>query len=182
MSGTFQVDLNKRLEDSKFAEEYGDNIAKAEIAVTIAQARRAKGVTQKELAGRLGKTQSYVAKLESGDANPTVGKVGWILAKMGLKLTTGINELGSSIENKELSHLSIGSNQTFLSLNNRLVLAGEHEGAVVGASWVPTFDGGIIQCAAGVSVVVVGTNNIADDLSDVIWQSPGEDRKIKALK
>jgi transcriptional regulator with XRE-family HTH domain len=88
MGRRFRDDLAKRLEDSRFAEEFGAEAAKTDLALTLAEARLRSGVTQVQLANRLGKTQSYIAKLERGDANPTVGNVGRIMATMGLKLST----------------------------------------------------------------------------------------------
>lgn len=75
-----------RLTDPEYAQEYGDEYARASLAVCLATARREAGVSQTELARRIGKSQPYVSKLESGEANPTVGAVGRILACMGRQL------------------------------------------------------------------------------------------------
>lgn len=42
------------------------------VGLRIAEARRAAGLTQAGLAGRLGTNQSYVARVEKGRAVPTV--------------------------------------------------------------------------------------------------------------
>jgi transcriptional regulator with XRE-family HTH domain len=110
---TIQKELKDRLKDKEFAQEYGENIAKAEIAVAVTQARRSKNLTQEELANILSKSQSYVAKIESGDANPTIGNVGRILASIGVRISADFRPLSSGIENKEISFESVNSNENF---------------------------------------------------------------------
>jgi transcriptional regulator with XRE-family HTH domain len=45
------------------------------IAQLVTRARRAEGLTQEELARRMGTTQSAIARLEAGQSNPTVATV-----------------------------------------------------------------------------------------------------------
>jgi len=90
MGSTFGEDLERRLESVDSAKEFGEALAKVDIAVTLAEARRERGVTQKDLAARLGTTQSYIAKLERGDANPSIGMIGRLLAVLGLRLSTHV--------------------------------------------------------------------------------------------
>lgn len=52
----------------------------------IRDARRAAGLTQAELAERLGVSQSAVAKLEREGANPTVGTLDRVLRATGHRL------------------------------------------------------------------------------------------------
>jgi transcriptional regulator with XRE-family HTH domain len=49
----------------------------ADIALRIAEIRRSRGLTQEELAARLGVTTRYVARLESG-ANLTVTTIAFV--------------------------------------------------------------------------------------------------------
>jgi HTH-type transcriptional regulator, cell division transcriptional repressor len=49
-------------------------MAKA-VGSEIAQARRARGLTQAALGARLGASGAYVAKVETGRANPTLGQL-----------------------------------------------------------------------------------------------------------
>ena len=90
MISRFRVDLESQLQDREFAKGFGAEAAKTDFALTLAQARLSYGVTQTDLASRLGTTQSYIAKLERGDANPTIGTIGKILAVMGLRLATSV--------------------------------------------------------------------------------------------
>ena len=86
MSEGFSKDLQQRLSDSGFAKEFGAELAKSEIAVALTRARLTCDITQVDLANKFGTNQSYIAKLERGDANPTIGMIGKVLAFMGLRL------------------------------------------------------------------------------------------------
>lgn len=86
MASDFKEDLRRKLANPEFAKAFGAAYAKSEFALTIARARHSARLSQKELAKRLGCSQPYIAKLEGGDANPTLGKVGSMLASLGLRL------------------------------------------------------------------------------------------------
>jgi ribosome-binding protein aMBF1 (putative translation factor) len=86
MNERFDIDLQRRLSDSEFAKEFGAELAKSEVAIALTHARLTCDITQIDLANKLGTNQSYIAKLERGDANPTIGMVGKVLASMGLQL------------------------------------------------------------------------------------------------
>lgn len=121
MSDTFQRDLDKRLEDKEFALEYGESIAKAEVALTVSQARRSHGLTQDDLAVMIGTRQSYIAKLEGGDANPTIGHVGRILATIGLRLLTEVSPISSSLEKKTGWYYSLDSDDYTVTWRSGLI-------------------------------------------------------------
>ncbi len=93
MSRTFEGDLKQRLLDSEFAKMFGAAQAKSSFALTLAKARADLGLTQKELAANIGVSQAYIAKLEGGEANPTLERIGSLLAILGLSLTTGTTKL-----------------------------------------------------------------------------------------
>ena len=86
MGQTPKEDLLLALQDPEFVRLFGSERAKTELAFAVNRARRQRGMTQRELADRLGRTQPYIAKLESGEANPTIGAVGSLLAVLGLRL------------------------------------------------------------------------------------------------
>lgn len=86
MVRTLLQDLERELQDLEYAKLFGAADAKAEFAITLATARQDLDITQKELAERSGVTQPYIAKLEGGEANPTLGAVGSLLAVIGLRL------------------------------------------------------------------------------------------------
>jgi len=86
MNRTPREDLLEDLEDIEFAKLYGAEDAKLDFAITLLKARENAKLTQKEFAARLGISQPYIARLESGEANPTLGTIGSILATLGLRL------------------------------------------------------------------------------------------------
>lgn len=72
--------IGRRLADLEYRREYGSENAKFETAVALVQVRELAGLTQAALAEEAGVSQAYIAKLERGDANPTVGQLGRMLA------------------------------------------------------------------------------------------------------
>ena len=93
MNRTFEEDLKRELQDPEFAKMFGAAQAKSSFALTLSKARAKLGLTQKELADRVGVSQSYIAKLEGGEANPTLKRIGSLLAILGLSLTTDTTTL-----------------------------------------------------------------------------------------
>lgn len=104
MNRTFREDLEKDLQDVEFAREFGASAAKTDFALTLAKARRIYQVTQADLANLLGTSQAYIAKLERGDANPTIGRIGELLAVLGLRLSTSTIPLISSAYSETETH------------------------------------------------------------------------------
>ncbi len=88
MVRTPDEDLKRELQDPEYVKLYGASDCKAEIAITLCIARQASGKTQKEVADSMSLSQPYIAKLEGGEANPTIGTIGSILAVLGRRLDT----------------------------------------------------------------------------------------------
>ncbi len=88
MTRTFEGDLRENLQDPEFAKMFGAAQAKSSFALTLARARANLGLTQKELANKVGVSQAYISKLEGGETNPTLERIGSLLAMLGLSLTT----------------------------------------------------------------------------------------------
>ena len=80
--------LVHRLKNLEYAKLYGSEQIKADLAITLSNARHKLNMTQKQFAKALKLSQPYIAKLEGGGANPTVGAVGAMLAVVGLSLVT----------------------------------------------------------------------------------------------
>lgn len=93
MTENIRNDINLDLADPEYARLYGEALAKAELAITLSLARQQAGLTQAQLAEKCGKSQPYIAKLESEEANPTIGAIGDILAVLGLRLIIKIAPL-----------------------------------------------------------------------------------------
>ena len=85
-------EIAAKLEDPEYARGFGEEYAKTAIGLLLAKARTARHMTQSQLAERLGVRQSYVAKLESGEANPTVGRIGQIMGILGYRLSLDAEE------------------------------------------------------------------------------------------
>jgi len=81
-------DLKRELQDPEFAKFYGADQARIQLALTLVATRSKLGLKQKEIAAKLGASQPYIAKLEKGDANPTIGKIGSMLALLDFRLVT----------------------------------------------------------------------------------------------
>lgn len=67
----FQEYLAKKLRNPKFRKYYNEYGKQLEIAYQILQLRKQKGISQAELARRLGTKQSDVARIEAGQQNLT---------------------------------------------------------------------------------------------------------------
>ena len=73
------------LKDIEYRKEFGSESAKLEMAAALVNAREVMNMTQAALAERVGTSQAYIARLERGDANPTIGNIGRLFACMWLK-------------------------------------------------------------------------------------------------
>jgi ribosome-binding protein aMBF1 (putative translation factor) len=66
-------DIKKEwLKDADFAKAYADLEVEFEIALELIKARKLSGLTQGEIAAKMGTTQSVIARLESGKATPSI--------------------------------------------------------------------------------------------------------------
>jgi transcriptional regulator with XRE-family HTH domain len=61
-----------------------DTFRRVVNGATIKQLREAKGITQAELADRIGRTQASVSRIESGQADPDLGDLREVAAALGL--------------------------------------------------------------------------------------------------
>jgi ribosome-binding protein aMBF1 (putative translation factor) len=61
-----------------------------EIAERVRQAREGRGLTQAELAARIGSTQPALARLEAGGVTPNLGTLRRIAEALGLELVVDL--------------------------------------------------------------------------------------------
>ncbi|KKQ33833.1 MAG: DNA-binding helix-turn-helix protein [Candidatus Nomurabacteria bacterium GW2011_GWB1_37_5] len=85
--------LKKSLKNPKIEAEYDRLQPEFAVIQAMIDARRNKGLTQKELANKVGTKQSVISRLESGRANPSVA----FLKKLA-------DALNSHLEIKFISH------------------------------------------------------------------------------
>lgn len=78
--------LNEQLQNKEFKKEYDALEAEFSIIQTMLDARKASGLTQKDLADRTGIAQSDISKLENGNANPSLRTLQRLADGMGMKL------------------------------------------------------------------------------------------------
>lgn len=78
--------LNEQLQDPDFRAEYAALENEFTIIQAMIDARKASGLTQKQLAERTGIAQSDISKLENGNANPSLKTLQRLAAGMGMKL------------------------------------------------------------------------------------------------
>ena len=78
--------LNEQMKDSAFKEEWDALEPEFTIMQVIIDARKASGLTQKQLSERTGIAQADISKLESGNANPSLKTLQRLAAGMGMKV------------------------------------------------------------------------------------------------
>lgn len=85
-------DLKKEiLSDPKVKKEYDRLAPRYAVISALIAARIKKGITQKELAQKMGTKQSAIARLEGGNVNPSLNFLGKIASVMGYKLTVQLH-------------------------------------------------------------------------------------------
>lgn len=81
-------DLEKELlSDPETKREFEKLAPRYAVISTIIEARLKRGMTQKDVADRIGTKQSAIARFEAGNTNPTIGFLGKIASVLGTKLT-----------------------------------------------------------------------------------------------
>jgi transcriptional regulator with XRE-family HTH domain len=88
----------------------------------LKDARRAAGLTQADLAHRLGVSQAAVAKLERAGANPTIATLGDVLRSVGQRLVLTVEPLSQGIdETLVFEQLRLSPGQRLAQLENMYV-------------------------------------------------------------
>lgn len=78
--------LINELKDDGLKKEYEALELEFDIIRAMIEARRKKGITQKQLAERTGIAQGDISKLENGNANPSIKTLQRLAAGMGMKI------------------------------------------------------------------------------------------------
>ena len=78
--------LNEQLKDPEIKEEYDALEPEFAIIQALIDARKQRGITQKELSERTGISQGDISKLENGNGNPSVRTLKRLDSAMGMAL------------------------------------------------------------------------------------------------
>ncbi len=78
--------LNEQLKNENFKKEYDALEAEFSIIQAMLDARKASGLTQRDLADRTGIAQADISRLENGNANPSLRTLQRLADGMGMKL------------------------------------------------------------------------------------------------
>ncbi len=84
----------QKARDTAFAAEWDNR----QLARRIRTLREARGLTQADLAARIGTTQSAIARLESGRTTPTLEILQKIASSMGMRVTVGFSRVEAGID------------------------------------------------------------------------------------
>jgi len=83
---TFNEYLAEKLKNPNFKAEYDALEPEFSIIQAMIDARKATGLTQKQLSEKTGIAQADISKLESGSANPSLRTLQRLAAGMGMKV------------------------------------------------------------------------------------------------
>ena len=78
--------LSKQLKDPEIKAEYDALEPEFTIVQAMINARKMKGITQKELSERTGIAQGDISKLENGNGNPSIKTLQRLAAAMDMSL------------------------------------------------------------------------------------------------
>ena len=81
---------NELLKNKAFAKEYKDLEPRYQLISQLIDARIKKGLTQAALAKKIGTKQSAIARIEAGNANPSVAFLEKLVSAMDSKLSIQI--------------------------------------------------------------------------------------------
>jgi len=82
----FDEFLEESLKNPKIKAEYDKLEPEFAVIEAVLKARVQKGITQEQLAKKIGTKQSAIARIESGNANPSIGFLQKLAEALGKKL------------------------------------------------------------------------------------------------
>ena len=82
----FDEFLEVSLKNPKIKAEYDKLEPEFAVIEAVLKARVQKGITQEQLAKKIGTKQSAIARIESGNANPSIGFLQKLAEALGKKL------------------------------------------------------------------------------------------------
>lgn len=91
----FEKYVNENMKDPQFKKGYESAERSYQLAVKIRKLREKAGLTQTELAQRMGSTQPAIARLEAGGGNPNLETLNKIATAIGYELNVTFKKLAS---------------------------------------------------------------------------------------
>lgn len=89
--------LARQLRDPSFKAEWDRTAVARAVANRLVEYRSGEGITQTELARRLGMKQPAIARLESGDHNPSLDTLARLSGALGLEFHIEVTPHGVAI-------------------------------------------------------------------------------------
>ena len=83
---------NRLLNDKKTLKEYENLAPEFKIAEAVIEKRLEQGMTQSDLARKIGTKQSAISRLESGNYNPSISFLEKVADALNLKLLVSLSE------------------------------------------------------------------------------------------
>lgn len=82
------------MNDPEYAEAYAASAVEFEVARALIAAREQSGLTQEEIAARMGTSQSAVSRMESGRARPSLASLDAFARAIGARLRIELEVAG----------------------------------------------------------------------------------------
>lgn len=87
---TLQDHLKELLKNPKFKKEWEDSEVEYQLGRKLIEARLKKGMSQRDLAKKVGTSQAAISRIESMNGNPSLSFLKRISAALGSKLQISI--------------------------------------------------------------------------------------------
>ena len=87
---TFEDDLKERLKNPKFKKEWEDSEAEYQLGCRLIEARLKRGMSQRDLAQKVGTSQAAISRIEGMNGNPSLSFLKRISTALGGKLQISI--------------------------------------------------------------------------------------------
>ena len=91
--------LQEELQDPEFRAEWERTALARAVALAIVRYRGDHGLSQRDLAERLGMKQPQVARLELGEVNPSMETLMRVSGQLGIEFTTDVRPAGTTVHN-----------------------------------------------------------------------------------
>ena len=87
---TFEEDLAKRLKNPAFKKEWEDSETEYQLSCRLIEARFKNGMSQRDLAKKVGTSQAAISRIEGMNGNPSLSFLKRISTALGSKLQISI--------------------------------------------------------------------------------------------